>query len=89
MEEVVEETKELLLKGTINSAADKLMRFIYDYSLEEPFKRVNRKIIQETTEMGKKFLECFRKEENQQVIERVVIDKNLRDTNPLLKQLFV
>lgn len=85
---VIQETKQFLLKGIINSAADCLMRLIYDYKLPAPVRVVNRKIVQQSSDMAKKFLDCFRKEENKEIIEKLAKDKEFVKSNPMLNQLF-
>lgn len=85
---VIQETKEFLLKGIINSAADCLMRLIYDYKLPSPIRIVNRKIVQQSSDMAKKFLDCFRNEANKSIIEKLAKDEEFVKSNPMLNQLF-
>ena len=85
---MIEKTKEFLMKGMINSAADCLMRLIYDYKLPLPVQLVNRKIIQESSDLAKRFLECFRKESNKSIIQKLANDENYIKSNPMLSQLF-
>ena len=73
--EVIDKTKEFLLKGMINAAADCLMRLVYDYKLPAQVQRINRKIIQEVSDVAKKFLETFRNEKNREIISKLASDQ--------------
>jgi hypothetical protein len=85
---VIEETKDFLVKGVINAAADCLMRLIYDYKLPAQIQIINRKIVQESSDLAKRFLECFRNEANKDIITKLAKDENFVKSNPMLNQLF-
>jgi hypothetical protein len=76
------------MKGMINAASDCLMRLIYDYKLPTGVQLIHRKIVQESTDLAKRFLECFRKEANKEIIEKLANDIEFVKSNPMLTQLF-
>ena len=84
---VIKETKEFLVKGVINSAADCLMRLVYDYKLPPQVQVINRKIVQESSDLAKRFLECFRNDANKEIIVKLANDQNFVKSNPMLNQL--
>ena len=84
----MQETKELLIKGVLNSASDTLMHFIYDHDLPLVCKTLNQQIVKQSCDLGKSFLECFRKEPNREIVEKLMNDDDFRNSNPLIKKLF-
>lgn len=86
--EIIQKTKEFLIKGMINAAADCLMRLVYDYKLPAQVQRINRKIIQEVSDLAKRFLDTFRNQNNREIISKLADDHQFIKSNPMLGQLF-
>ena len=64
------------------------MRLIYDYKLPTQVQLIHRKIVQESTDLAKRFLECFRKESNKEIIRKLAEDPSFVKSHSMLSQLF-